>query len=197
MAHAIRDFKSGHHHEVAFQKLLQRYNGQVFRFFRRKGLASEDCKDLTQEVFFSVYKGLARLQEESRFEGWLYSIAMKTYVTHVRGFTAQKRRARTGPLDVTSGSPPVRTNAANPEEALLEKEKIEQLRAALQALPEQMRHCVCLRLDEVPIQDIALVLRISPNTVKAHLHQAKRVLRRHLSDYFSGPVDGLGSEDLS
>jgi RNA polymerase sigma factor (sigma-70 family) len=83
----------------------------------------------------------------------------------------------------------------DPEQAMLEKEKCEKLRQALHELPGQMRRCVQLRVEDCPTQDIAAVLRISINTVKAHLHQAKRILREKLAPYFSDEVARVDLED--
>jgi RNA polymerase sigma-70 factor (ECF subfamily) len=67
----------------------------------------------------------------------------------------------------------------------LEKEKLEKLREALVHLPQQMRHCAHLRVvHDLSYAEIAAVMGISVNTVKAHLHQAQKALRTQLSSYF-------------
>jgi RNA polymerase sigma-70 factor (ECF subfamily) len=60
-----------------------------------------------------------------------------------------------------------------------------QVRGAMEELPEQMRKCVMLRVyQELSYQEIAVVLRLSVETVKTHLHQARQRLRIRLADYF-------------
>jgi RNA polymerase sigma-70 factor (ECF subfamily) len=189
----VRELKQGQDWEENFQVLFERYYDQLYRFFRRKGMLPEDCRDLTQETFFSVYKGFSELREESQFENWLYRIAMNVYINEIERRQAKKRAASHVPLeeewvrsqDLRLDASQTVSPQANPMEAMLEKERKEKLHEALQELPPQMRHCVQLRVvKDIPTQEIAAIMGISVNTVKAHLHQARKVLKEKLSSYF-------------
>ena len=71
-------------------------------------------------------------------------------------------------------------------EALLEKERRDKLDEAIQSLPPQMRRCVQLRVIKMlSLAEIAAVMHISINTVKAHLHQAKKALKEELDQHFT------------
>ena len=71
-------------------------------------------------------------------------------------------------------------------EALLEKERREKLTEAVKRLPPQMQRCVQLRIQKgLAMAEIAAVMRISVNTVKAHLHQARKVLKEELGQHFN------------
>jgi RNA polymerase sigma-70 factor (ECF subfamily) len=62
-------------------------------------------------------------------------------------------------------------------ESLIARERREKLRAALQKLPAQMRTCCILRYERgLKYQEIAKIMKISIETVKAHLHQARKRL---------------------
>jgi DNA-directed RNA polymerase specialized sigma24 family protein len=51
-----------------------------------------------------------------------------------------------------------------------------------------MRRCVVLRVDyDLKYKDIAALMRISIETVKAHLFQARKQLKAKLGDYFADP----------
>jgi len=193
----VRELKQGHDWEENFRFLFQRYYAQLYRFFRRKGISPEDCRDLTQEAFISVYKGLKELREEARFENWLYRIAMNVYRNEIERRLAKKRAASHMPLEEAESRSQARhldvsqviDPQPNPMEAVLEKEKMEKLREALLELPEQMRRCVQLRVVKgVSHQEIAAIMCISINTVKAHLHQAQKILKEKLQRQF-GEVD--------
>src|SRR5262249_31428766 len=93
-ADIVREFKQGLNSEENFRCLFYRYGGQLYRFFQRKALPAEDCQDLTQEVLFCVYKRLGGLQEEDKFENWLFKMAKNTYLSKVRAAAAGKRNAR-------------------------------------------------------------------------------------------------------
>ena len=191
----VRELKEGTRREENFRLLFERYYGQLYRFFRRKMMSPEDSRDLTQAVLISVHKGLKGLRDDSQFEAWLFKIAMNEYRNELERRHAKKRDVVPVSLDSEAGHADAQPFAAlvqatapgtDPMQTLLEKEKLEKLRAALEKLPEQMRRCVQLRVaQDLSYQEIASVMGISVNTVKAHLYQAQRALREKLRPYFS------------
>lgn len=70
---AVAEFQQGHDQDRNLQLLFERFYAQVCRFFQRKGFPLEDCQELTQEVFFSVYKGLLELRQAEQFQSWLFT----------------------------------------------------------------------------------------------------------------------------
>ena len=188
----IREIKQGLNVETNFRWLFDRHHGQLFRFFRRKGFDPETCRDLTQDTFLSVYKGLKDLRQEEQFESWLFAIAHNVWCSLIESRAAQKRSATVLSLEGEGESddrPSIAARLADPNAdpltVALEKEKLERLREALVHLPKQMRHCAQLRVvHEMSYVEIAALLGISVNTVKAHLHQAQKALRTQLSSYF-------------
>lgn len=188
----IREIKQGLNVEDNFHWLFERHYAEILRFFRRKGFDREDCRDLTQETFVSVYKGLKGLRQEEQFESWLFAIAHNVWVSLIESRTARKRSATILSLESESEASDHPTIAAriadggdDPLTAVLEKEKLEKLREALRHLPQQMRRCAQLRVvHDLSYAEIAALMGISVNTVKAHLHQAQKALREQLSSYF-------------
>jgi RNA polymerase sigma-70 factor (ECF subfamily) len=188
----IREIKQGRNVEENFHWLFERHYAQMIRFFRRKGFDPEDCRDLTQETFVSVYKGLGDLRHEEQFESWLFAIAHNVWCSSIEKRSAQKRTAAIVSLDAaveTDERLPlverIPDDAADPLGIALEQERLEKLRGAMQHLPQQMKRCVQLRVvHDLSHVEIAKLMGISVNTVKAHLHQARNTLRAQLSSYF-------------
>lgn len=188
----IREIKQGLNVEDNFHWLFERHYAQILRFFRRKGFDPEDCRDLTQETFISVYRGVKDLRQEEQFESWLFAIAHNVWCSLIESRSAQKRSATLLSLEGEGESgdrPPIAARLADrsvdPLTVALEKEKLEKLREALQRLPQQMRRCAQLRVvHDLSYLEIAALMGISVNTVKAHLHQAQKALRAQLSSYF-------------
>lgn len=188
----VSELQQGRAREENFRLLHERYYARLFRFFRNKQLPPEDCRDLIQKVFISVYKGLSGFRHDSHFETWLFKIALNSYVSEIEHRRAAKRDGVEVPIvdeRPDEGAGPVSygiaDDRADPAVELLEREKLEKMREAMNELPEQMRRCVQLRIaKELSYQEIASVMGISINTVKAHLHQSQKVLREKLSKYF-------------
>jgi RNA polymerase sigma-70 factor (ECF subfamily) len=190
----IRGIKRELDVEESFRQLFERYYAQTYRFFNRKGFSSEDCRELAQETFLSVYKGLNGFRQECPFEHWLFAIAENIWRSELERRKARKRDAPLISLDqeVATGDDelsPLAARIADPTpdqlDRTIEKEKSQKLHEALQRLPEQMQRCTELRiLHDLSYSEIAGLMNISINTVKAHLHQAKKELTELLKPYF-------------
>lgn len=189
----IGELRHGLNREANYKLLFEQYHDQVYRFFQRNGMAREDCRDLTQDVFVSVYRGLKSLRDEKQFHTWLFRIARNVFKNELERRQAKKRTGRVLSLEERSGASDDGSASAgkadprtSPMEALLEKERREKLTEAVKGLPLQMQRCVQLRiLKGLSMAEIAAVMRISVNTVKAHLHQAKKVLKEELGHHFN------------
>ena len=69
--------------ESAFEALVGRYQGRVYRLACR--LTSEtEAPDLLQETFLQAYRHLRSFRHESRFGTWLYRIATNMCLMHRR-----------------------------------------------------------------------------------------------------------------
>src|SRR4051794_3806510 len=139
--------------EDEFRRLFDRYFQPIFYFFLRRGIPPEDCRDLTQETFLRVYKGLGQFRGEANVQTWLFQISKNLWLNRVRGQRAVKRERKEISLeDAMAKGEPVLSNlfqapgleAVNPLTEVLMSEQLRILRQALQDLPPQMRRCVLL-----------------------------------------------------
>lgn len=184
-----------------FRRLFDLHGEEVYRFLVRRGVAAEEARDLTQETFVRVYHGLKGFREEATARTWVFSIAQNVYRNTLRHGNATKRQGDEVPLDDwASGDRPERPShtlpdrsAPDPFETTLTEERRELLRRAIDQLPVRMRQCVLLWVDhDLKYREIAGVLRVSIDTVKSQLHQAKERLRRALGDDDFHGWDQLG-----
>lgn len=181
--------QAGVDRERNFRLLFERFRRPVERFFARRGVSPEDCLDLTQETFLCIYRGLGGYRSEDRLGHWVLRIAATTFLQWIRAGKAAKRAGRTEPAEAAEGTPALRL-ASRQLDTLLDGEQRLALRRAMLELPPQMRNCLLLRLErDLSYPEIATLLRLSPETVKAHLFQARRRLRDRL-----GPVAGAALE---
>jgi len=174
--------------EEDFRRLFDRYYPRVLHFFARRGFPPQDCQDLTQETFLGIYRGIGTFRRDARFETWLFTIATNAWRKRLRHGTAGKREGQEVPLE-PEGTPPPDTAEPPADEEMLRRERSRRLREAVEKLPEQMRRCLTLRVyQEMKYREIAALLRLSPETVKVHLFQARKRLREELGPYFADAV---------
>lgn len=176
------------------ERVFREYGPSVTYFFARRGFSSDECRDLTQETFVRALGGFGSFRRESKLETWLLRIAANVWKNHLRSRGALKRDAPTVSLEeaveqgdavVGSAEPGRAARPRSPQEHLLEEERARVLREAVETLPPRMRRCVLLRIDRgLKYREIAILLRVSVDTVKTQLHQARYRLKEELQEYF-------------
>lgn len=192
-ARIVRDLAAGTDPEAAFKALFEAYHRPLQRFFARKGFDSHDALDLTQETFVGIYTGLKGLRDEDRFEPWLYQIATTTYLKKLRSAATAKRTGHEVPHDDSGMAHEATRSAARQLDQVLDGERKLIMRNAIQELPDQMRRCLVLRIyQNLSYKEIATVMKLKIDTVKAHLFQARTRLKNQLGSYSVDAFDEPG-----
>lgn len=192
----VDPFSTGEEREQQFHQIFRRHYRSVTYFFAHRGFDAEECRDLTQETFFRVYRGMESFRGEAGVKTWLYTIAANIYRNEIRDRQAEKRSADEVSLEesLEQGRPifeawALRTGAGagDPLQTVLTDERARLLREAVDDLPPRMRRCVLLRLDRgLKYREIAVLLHVTEDTVKAQLFQARQRLHRALGEHFRG-----------
>jgi RNA polymerase sigma-70 factor (ECF subfamily) len=155
--------KNGDRSAVAL--LYQIHSQRIFRYIVTRVPTVADAEDLTAEVFVRMVKGLPNYEiSGAPFEAWLYRIA----TTRVTDFYRDNSRHAHTELDETwSDSAPL------PEEQILHNQGLDQLRTALQRLPEDQQLILILRfVERKSHEDVAQILGKSVQAVKSAQHRA-------------------------
>src|SRR3954452_6643707 len=135
----IGQIQAGVRVDEGSERLFRRFRPGVQSFFVRKGFSAEDSRDLTQDVFLRVFKGIDTFRRESRFERWLWEIAAHIYFNEVRRRRTEKRDGLEQSLDTpvendegSSPAPGIPASDPSPEEQVIQGEQLAAFRAALQ-----------------------------------------------------------------
>jgi RNA polymerase sigma-70 factor (ECF subfamily) len=180
---AVRAFQQGSDRERSFELLFRRFRPRVERFLAPRVFSPEERLDLTQVIFLRIYKGLEGYRGEGSLEGWVLHIAFNVY----RDWRDRQPGGRHAVPEISIEDLPVAPEpgpqvpspsaAASPLDRIVREERLEALRQAISELAPKQRLCVELHVyQERTMQEIAVALRISPETVKAHLFQARQRL---------------------
>jgi RNA polymerase sigma-70 factor (ECF subfamily) len=171
---------------AAFEQLVERYDGKLFRIAQHITHNREDAEDAVQEAFLKAFRKLSQFHGDSRFSTWLTRITvneslMKLRKQHSRevsideGFQDQDQIAAFEPADW----------APNPEQLYRGFELRNILRSELQGLSPGLRLVFVLRdVEGMSIEQTAEVLALTQVAVKARLWRARLRLRERLSKYF-------------
>ena len=175
-ADLILRFRAGQ--RQAFNTLVWRWQGRLYRFALRYSGDCEEARDLCQQSFVRAYSQLHRLRDPERFSTWLYQIAANLCRDHLR------RRAKHVSLDAyeeASGNPhPLLCQGGDMREGELR----DLLNRALQTLPEEQREVVVLKEYEgLKFREIADVLDVPINTVKSRLYYGLKALRKTFNQW--------------
>ena len=182
---AVLDFQRGSDREKNFELLFRRFRPRIERFLAPRVFSPEERLDLTQAIFLRIYRGLEGYRGEGSLEGWVLQVALNVY-------RKWRDRQPGGPqaspeiaMEDLSEAPEPAETAEFPSPSatgsaldhMVRQERVEALRSAISELPPKQRLCMELRVyQERSVQEIAGALRISPETVKAHLFQARQRL---------------------
>jgi RNA polymerase sigma-70 factor (ECF subfamily) len=190
---AVRDFQRGSDREKNFELLFRCFCPRIERFLRSRIFSPEERLDLTQEVLLRVYQGLDGYRGEGSLEGWVLQIAFNAYRSWRDRQPGGRRAApevsfadASGTSEPSPAAPfPSPSAAGSPLDDAVRRERLEALREAIGELSPKQRLCTELRVyQERSVQEIAVALRISPETVKAHLFQARQRLWEKLHPTF-------------
>ena len=155
----------------AFDRLVERYQRDVYRLCYRYVNNHEDANDMAQEVFLKAYRALGRFRGESTFSTWLYRIAVNTCLSF--------RSSRKAPAEeVTEALPDASPGAL----AQVESEETARIvRDAVRRLPEKQRATLILKVyHDLSHDEVASILGSTVGTVKANFFHALGNLRRLL-----------------
>jgi len=181
----VERFQAGVDPEECFRGIFGLYHSRVEAFFRHKGFPEDESRDLAQETFFRVFTALPTFRGDSSFLVWLFGIMNHVYRNEIRRRRSDKRDATEVSINTDGLGAPLEPAAEDedPVSGLIAREQSQALRSALQELPEQMRLCCILRYERgYKYQEIARLMGISIETVKAHLHQGRKRLTAQLGN---------------
>lgn len=153
---------------AAQRQLYDSCHQSVFRLaVRMVGL--QDAADVTQQVFLQAFRSIGQFNGRSRFETWLYRLAVNESLQHLR----RNRRWRHHELD---REPMDETQHGD------DAERRELLEQALARLDPELRSIFLLReVEQLSYHEIAEALEVPEGTVGSRLNRARRELRRHLA----------------
>ena len=189
----------------AWNDLFDRHYAAAGRFVFQLGsdFSREDVEEICQEVFLSVIRNLKSFQGGSQFQTWLFRIAANKARDFREKQHAAKRGGGVAPVSLNAEDsetgltldPP--SNAPAPDADLLNVERAELVREALDQVGEPCREIIELRyFGDLSYDELSRNLDLNPKTVSSRLSKCLDKLETIARKIFSGEKSGVFPSNL-
>ena len=172
---------------MAFEQLVYRYDKQVLSMAATYVNSSEDAKDIYQEVFLRVFRGIKKFELRSEFSTWLYRITTNVCLTHR---TRRKRHVHTSLSaedgdEESHGVSEALADERTADQHAMDSEASGHIEEALELLSPRQRMVFTLRhYQGYKLKEIAAMMECSEGAVKKYLFTATRRMRNRLKDVY-------------
>lgn len=127
------------------------------------------AEELAQDAFLEAHRKWADVSTHPNPSGWVRTVVLNKARSGFRRRGAEARAYR-------------RHFGRDEADAVVLVEPHDQFWAEVRALPRRQAQTVALHyVDDLPVDEIADILEISPGSVKTHLHRARATLATRLS----------------
>jgi RNA polymerase sigma-70 factor (ECF subfamily) len=182
----------------AFRSLVERHQRRAFAIAIALVHNEHDAREVVQEAFLRVYRGLDRFNGSSSFFTWLYRIVTNLSIDFMR--KPSRREEQLDERRELSGEPfePLfaRVDGANPAAVLQRSEIAARVQRALDDLPPYHRGVILMReVEGMSYEEMAQAMGVSKGTIMSRLFHARQKLQRALADCYEeqiGPIAARG-----
>jgi RNA polymerase sigma-70 factor (ECF subfamily) len=182
---------------AAFRSLLERHQRRAFAIAYSLVHDEQDAREIVQEAFLRVHRGLASFHGGSSFFTWLYRIVTNLSIDLIR--KPGRHRAEwddTREVEEDAEIPLLsRLEGSDPLEVVRRGEIAGRIQTALDALPPYHRSVILMReLEGLSYEEMAEVMGVSKGTIMSRLFHARQKLQRALCDCYEEQVGRLPRE---
>ncbi len=193
---------------AAFRSLVERHQRRAFAIAFSLVRDENDARELVQDAFLRVFKGLGTFQGGSSFFTWLYRIVTNLSIDLMRKPGRAVAASSFGGLGDSDGTidgadsesetvdfPLVsRIDGADPVDVLRRREIGTRIQTALDALPPYHRSVIIMReVEGLSYDEMAQVMGVSKGTIMSRLFHARQKLQRALYDCYAEQVGTAGA----
>ena len=173
---------------AAFEELIYNYDKKVLALAMKYVKNEDDAKDIYQDVFIRVFRGLKKFKFNSEFSTWLYRIVVNVCLTYK---TRSNKREFVSIYPDTENEENQNTgheiedDQSVPDRAVTSSEISEHINSALETLsPRQKMIFILKHYEGYKLKEIAQMLQCGEGTIKKYLFDAVRKMRTQLADLY-------------
>jgi len=176
----------------ALEDLLRLHGAKLYGVALQFMRNENEAREVMQDALVSVWNKIGSFEGKSAFTSWLYRVTANAALMSLR---KKKRRENDISLDAPVNDEDdiplpalrLRDKGPSPDNVALTDELGDQVRAAIDQLPEPYRVVVLLRdVEELPMTEVMEATGLSEPALKSRLHRARLALREALLPYLKG-----------
>ena len=165
--------------QAAYAELMDRYRDSIYFTMLKMVKNTDDADDLTIEAFGKAFNRLEQYSPNFAFSTWLFKIASNNSIDFIRKKRIQVTSMDSGfsNSDGESIQIDARSTGLNPEETIIQGQRIDHMRLLVSKLKPKYRELVEKRyFEEMSYEEIAEEMNLPLGTVKAQLFRARDFL---------------------
>ncbi len=147
---------------------------------------NSDAEDLVQETYAKAYRFWDKFEPGSNCRAWLFKIMTNIFINEYRSKSRSPVSASIDDIDDSYlyGHLSGMESAENPEQRLFAKILDQDVRKAIENLPDDFRMVAVLSfLEGFSYEEIAEIADLQLGTVKSRMHRGRKLLQKQLYDY--------------
>lgn len=188
--------------DSAMNELMERWQRPLLSFAYRYVQSEEDARDLVEELFVRVYRNRDRFKQGTKFSAWAFtslSNLCKNFERWKRRHPAFGRDSLTDDWSTKEGEihpQATTTEISQPDEEMLNAERIAIVKDAINKLPHDLRVTLLLyQYEGLSYKEIGDIVGCSIKGVETRLYRARKALKSILSSKIGPTGDLWGSEE--
>ena len=158
----------------------------LYRTALRMTKNENDAEDLVQEAYVKAYRFWDRFESGSNCRAWLFKIMTNIFINEYRSKSRSPMAVNVDEIDdnFLYGQLAVGGETASPEQELFAKVFDDDIKKAIENLPDDFRMVVVLSfLEGFSYQEIADIMDLQLGTVKSRQHRGRKLQQKALCDY--------------
>ncbi|SDS92353.1 RNA polymerase sigma-70 factor, ECF subfamily [Friedmanniella luteola] len=168
----------------AFEELVRRYEGEMFRLAYRMLADRGEAEDVVQDTFVLVWRRLPTLANPQAFHAWIYHVATRRCLNVLRARTRRRTDLAATAEELEEHVDDVTVRGHGPADLAQVAAQLRGLDEVLDTLPADQRACWVLKeLHDLTYPEIAYATGVPASTVRGRLARARRHLARGMASW--------------
>jgi len=175
--------------QADFADQAMQYAPQLYSSALRMTRNRADAEDLVQETFLKGFRSFDSFTDGTNLRAWLFRIMTNTYINKYRAKQRRPDETDLGEIEdlylyKNLGTLQDSSIGRSAEESLMELLPDDEVKAALEDLPDNFRLPVILAdVEGFAYKEIAEMLDIPIGTVMSRLHRGRKAMQKALHEY--------------